>query len=241
VCQLASYRPNGHTLGHVAARQPHHASASVDEGLPMKTWSICLLSTTFLFACVAASAPADEKATGATKERSKVKIVSDKDLPQVLMETSKGDVVLELFEDNAPNTVANFVSLVEKGFYDGLTFHRVIDRFMAQGGDPDGRGSGGPGYRIKCECYRKDAKNHDRGVIAMAHAGRDTGGSQFYITFVKTDHLDGKHTVFGRVIKGMENVDKLNRTGGGAKPDTIKKATMVQKRDHEYKPETMKE
>ena len=163
----------------------------------------------------------------------------DTKLPQVLLETSKGPVVLELYEDEAPNTVANFVSLVEKEFYDGLTFHRVIDGFMAQGGDPTGRGIGGPGYRIACECYRDDARKHDRGVIAMAHAGKDTGGSQFYITFVKTPHLDGKHTVFGRVIEGMENIDKLTPTAGGAERDVIKKATVKFKRMHEYKPKTV--
>ena len=157
-------------------------------------------------------------------------------LPQVLLETSKGPVVLELYEDEAPNTVANFISLVEKGFYDGLSFHRVIDGFMAQGGDPTGRGTGGPGYKIACECYRDDARKHERGVIAMAHAGKDTGGSQFYITFVKTPHLDGRHTVFGRVIEGMENIDKLNRTAGGGERDVIKKATVKFKRMHEYKP-----
>jgi len=162
-------------------------------------------------------------------------------LPQVLLETSKGDVLLELYEDEAPNTVANFINLVEKGFYDGLTFHRVIDGFMAQGGCPKGDGTGGPGYRIKCECYRPDARKHERGVISMAHAGRDTGGSQFFITFVKTPHLDGRHTVFGHVIKGMDVVDKLNRTSAGVEPDTIKKATVKQKRNHDYKPETMPE
>lgn len=155
-------------------------------------------------------------------------------LPQVLLKTNKGEILLELYEDEAPNTVANFVSLVEKKFYDGLKFHRVIPGFMAQGGDPEGRGSGGPGYAIKCECYRKDHRDHDRGVISMAHAGRDTGGSQFFITFDKTPHLDGKHTVFGKVVKGMEAVDKLKQG------DVIEKATVVRKRDHEYKPETIK-
>ncbi len=160
-----------------------------------------------------------------------------------MFETSKGDVVIELFEDQAPNTVASFISLVEKGFYDGLMFHRVMDGFMAQGGCPDGTGTGGPGYHIKCECYRPDARKHQRGVISMAHAGRDTGGSQFFINLAKTSHLDGKHTVFGRVIKGMEAVDKLNRTYDmnnrlipGVVPDVIKKATVVRKRNHEYKP-----
>ncbi len=158
-------------------------------------------------------------------------------LPQVKFETSKGDVVIELFEDHAPNTVANFISLVEKGFYNGLTFHRVIDGFMAQGGCPKGTGTGGPGYNIKCECYLPNALRHERGVISMAHAGRNTGGSQFFINFVKTPHLDGKHTVFGRVIKGMEAVDQLNRARPGVAADVIKKATVVRKRKHEYKPD----
>ena len=214
---------------------------------PRKPRTVLTLASSFLLACVWASAPADDKAPEAGKEKAKVKIVDDKQLPQVMLQTSQGDVVIELYEDNAPNTVANFINLVEKGFYDGLKFHRVIDRFMAQGGDPKGTGSGGPGYNIKCECYRKDAKKHERGSLSMAHAGRDTGGSQFFITFVKTDHLDGKHTVFGKVIKGMENVDKFTRTQDesgpirGVKPDIIKKAVVVQKRDHEYKPETTKE
>ncbi len=161
-------------------------------------------------------------------------------LPQILLETSKGDVVLELYEDEAPNTVANFVNLVEKGFYDGLKFHRVIDGFMAQGGDPEGTGRGGPGYHIKCECYRDDARKHARGVIAMAHAGRDTGGSQFYIAYKATPWLDGKHTVFGHVIEGMDVLDKFNRTASGAPAEVIKKATVKQKRDHEYKPTVVK-
>ena len=161
-------------------------------------------------------------------------------LPQVLLKTSKGDVLLELFEDEAPNTVANFVNLVEKKFYDGLTFHRVIDKFMAQGGCPDGRGTGGPGYKIACECYSPKARKHDRGVIAMAHAGRDTGGSQFYITFVPTPHLNGRHTVFGRVIKGMDVIDAFNRSGLGKPAEKIVKATVVLKRDHKYEPKVIK-
>ncbi len=212
----------------------------------MKSRTVVAIAATLLFACAWASAPAQDKTPEAAKE-SKVKIVDDKQNPQVLLATSQGDVVIELFEDVAPNTVANFVNLVEKGFYDGLKFHRVIDEFMAQGGCPKGTGTGGPGYHIKCECYSKDAKKHDRGVLAMAHAGRDTGGSQFYITYIKTDWLDGKHTVFGRVVKGMENIDKLAKTQvgrreiPGVKHDVIKKATIAQKRDHEYKPETLKE
>jgi cyclophilin family peptidyl-prolyl cis-trans isomerase len=166
--------------------------------------------------------------------------IDDKKLPQILLQTSKGDVVLELYEDEAPNTVANFVNLVEKGFYDGLIFHRVLDQFMAQGGCPQGRGTSGPGYKIKCECVRRDHRKHAKGVIAMAHAGRDTGGSQFYITFVKTAHLDGKHTVFGQVVKGMDVVDSFNRSDSGKKPEVIKKAVVLRKRSHAYKPKIIK-
>lgn len=165
-------------------------------------------------------------------------------LPRVKIETSKGDVVVELFEDQAPNTVANFISLVEKGFYNGTPFHRVIGDFMAQGGDPTGTGSGGPSYTIKCECYRPDRRDHFRGSLSMAHAGRDTGGSQFFLTFVPTAHLNGKHTVFGRVIEGFPVLSKLQRINperpSGAVPDKIVKATVIRKRDHEYKPEVTK-
>lgn len=167
------------------------------------------------------------------------------DLPRVRLTTSKGDIVIELFENEAPNTVANFISLVEKGYYDGLTFHRVLPGFMAQGGDPTGTGSGGPGYRIKCECVNDVHRNHFRGTLSMAHAGRDTGGSQFFLTFVPTKHLDGMHTVFGRVIEGFDVLPKLQRRDPNApnppEPDKIIKAEVIRKRDHEYKPETLPE
>ena len=197
--------------------------------------NICAAVSVGIFAVFAATSPAfaDDKAPDDKSAKGKAGAEKEK-LPQILLKTSKGDILLELFEDEAPNTVANYVSLVEKGFYDGLKFHRVIEDFMAQGGDPKGIGSGGPGYHIKCECYRKDHRNHDRGVISMAHAGKDTGGSQFFITFRATPHLDGKHTVFGHVIKGMDVVDKLKNG------DVIEKATVKQKRDHEYKPEIIK-
>ncbi|MBI1369471.1 MAG: peptidylprolyl isomerase [Planctomycetes bacterium] len=157
------------------------------------------------------------------------------------MTTSKGDIVLELFENEAPNSVANFISLVEKGFYDGVPFHRVLAGFMAQGGDPTGTGAGGPGYAIKCECYAPNARMHFRGSLSMAHAGRDTGGSQFFLTFVPTGHLNGKHTVFGRVIEGMDVLSKLNRIspGEGGEPDKMVKVTVIRKRDHAYKPVTI--
>jgi len=167
------------------------------------------------------------------------------DLPRVRISTSVGDVVVELFENEAPNTVANFISLVEKGFYNGTPFHRVIGGFMAQGGDPTGTGTGGPGYTIACEVDAPDARQHFRGTLSMAHAGRDTGGSQFFLTFRPTDHLDGKHTVFGRVIEGFDVLPKIMRTTddqgrpvAGVQPDTIVKAEVLRKRNHPYVPQT---
>ncbi|OEH86280.1 peptidylprolyl isomerase [Desulfuribacillus stibiiarsenatis] len=115
-------------------------------------------------------------------------------------------VVLELFEADAPNTVGNFEKLVNEGFYNGLTFHRVISNFVAQGGCPRGNGTGGPGYTINCEI---NPNKHERGSLAMAHAGRNTGGSQFYICYQPQPHLDGQHTVFGKVVSGMEHVDTI--------------------------------
>ena len=132
-------------------------------------------------------------------------------MPQAIMETSKGTIHLELFEKDAPKTVENFVTLAKKGFYDGVSFHRVIRDFMIQGGDPTGTGSGGPGYKIKCEI---NAQKHTPGTLSMAHAGKDTGGSQFFITHVATPHLDGVHTVFGRttdlsVVNAIQQGDKI--------------------------------
>jgi cyclophilin family peptidyl-prolyl cis-trans isomerase len=165
------------------------------------------------------------------------------DLPRVKLSTTKGDIVVELFENEAPNTVANFVALVEKGFYDGTPFHRVIGGFMAQGGDPTGTGTGGPGHVIECECGKADARLHFLGSLSMAHAGQDTGGSQFFLTFRPTEHLDGKHTVFGRVIEGLDVLPMLVRTegrrAGGTPPDRIVKAEVVRKRPHPYEPKTM--
>jgi cyclophilin family peptidyl-prolyl cis-trans isomerase len=168
------------------------------------------------------------------------------DLPRVKITTSQGDVTVELFENEAPNTVANFVSLVEKGFYNGTPFHRVIGGFMAQGGDPTGTGTSGPGYAIACEVGKPGARKHFLGTLSMAHAGPNTGGSQFFLTFRPTEHLDGKHTVFGRVIDGFDVLPKLMRTQddqglpvAGAQPDKILKAVMVRKRSHAYEPETL--
>lgn len=126
-----------------------------------------------------------------------------------------GEVILDLFDQDAPNTVANFEKLANSGFYNGLIFHRVIPGFVAQGGCPDGRGTGGPGYTIDCEI---NPNKHERGTLAMAHAGRNTGGSQFYICYQAQPHLDGGHTVFGKVAKGMEFVDALSN---GSQMETV--------------------
>ena len=134
-------------------------------------------------------------------------------MSQAIMETSKGIINLELFEKDAPKTVENFVTLAKKGFYDGKNFHRVIPQFMIQGGCPTGTGTGGPGYKIKCETAGNPQK-HTPGTLSMAHAGKDTGGSQFFITHVATPHLDGVHTVFGRtkdmaVVNAIKQGDKI--------------------------------
>jgi cyclophilin family peptidyl-prolyl cis-trans isomerase len=168
------------------------------------------------------------------------------DLPRVLLRTSKGEIEIELFENEAPNTVANFISLVEKKFYDGLVLHRVLPGFVAQGGDPKGDGTGGPGYAIACECYQPNYRHHFRGSLSMAHAGRDSGGSQFFLSFLPASHLDGKHTVFGRVIKGFDVLGKLQRRDPDdadnadlPKPDKIIEAKVLRKRDHKYEPTTL--
>ena len=114
------------------------------------------------------------------------------------IETNKGAIVVRLFGESAPQAVSNFVSLAKSGFYNGLTFHRVIAGFVAQGGCPRGDGTGGPGYRIACE-LKGNPHRHKRGALSMAHAGRDTGGSQFFLCFVDLPHLDGEHTVFGQI------------------------------------------
>ncbi|HDD67490.1 MAG TPA: peptidylprolyl isomerase [Candidatus Thorarchaeota archaeon] len=131
---------------------------------------------------------------------------------KVRMETEKGTIMLELWSDDAVNTVKNFVELARSGFYDGLTFHRVVDNFVVQGGDPLGNGTGGPGYAIPCETSGSRQK-HVNGALSMAHAGRDTGGSQFFIVLNEKNcrHLDGRHTVFGQVTEGFDVVQRIRQ------------------------------
>ncbi|MDO7905119.1 peptidylprolyl isomerase [Paenibacillus sp. JX-17] len=135
------------------------------------------------------------------------------------IELENGGVVeIEFLPEEAPNTVANFEKLANSGFYNGLSFHRVIPGFVAQGGCPNGTGTGGPGYTIDCETATNTTK-HERGVLSMAHAGRNTGGSQFFIVYAPQPHLDGVHTVFGKVTKGMELIDDVK---GGDKMKEVK-------------------
>ena len=133
-------------------------------------------------------------------------------MSRVKISTSKGDMIAELYDDETPITTGNFKSLIEKKFYDGLNFHRVIPNFVVQGGCPNGMGNGGPGYTIQCE-VTAPKQYHDRGVLSMAHAGRNTGGSQFFICHNRqgTQHLDGNHTCFGKVVEGLDVLDQIRQ------------------------------
>jgi peptidyl-prolyl cis-trans isomerase B (cyclophilin B) len=136
-------------------------------------------------------------------------------MTRATIETEKGTINIQFFDADAPNTVKNFVDLAEKGFYDGLTFHRVINNFMIQGGCPQGTGTGGPGYKINCEI---NPNKHQAGSLSMAHAGKNTGGSQFFICHSPQSHLDGVHTVFGKT----EDMDVVNAIKGGDKMLSVK-------------------
>jgi len=147
-------------------------------------------------------------------------------------ETSMGNFTIELFEQQAPKTVENFVKLAEKKFYDGVIFHRVIDGFMIQGGDPTGTGRGGPGYQFADE-FHPQLKHTSEGILSMANAGPNTNGSQFFITLTATPHLDGKHAVFGKVVEGMDVVKKIGKTPtkAGDRPvtDVVMKSVKIEK------------
>jgi cyclophilin family peptidyl-prolyl cis-trans isomerase len=147
-------------------------------------------------------------------------------------ETSMGNFTIELFEQQAPKTVENFVKLAEKKFYDGVIFHRVIDGFMIQGGDPTGTGRGGPGYQFADE-FHPQLKHNSEGILSMANAGPNTNGSQFFITLTATPHLDGKHAVFGKVVEGIDVVKKIGKTPtkAGDRPvtDVVMKTVKIEK------------
>ena len=131
-------------------------------------------------------------------------------MSKVKISTDKGDMIAELYDEATPITVKNFLDLINKGFYNGLNFHRVIPNFVIQGGCPEGTGRGGPGYNIPCEVTAPN-QVHDKGVLSMAHAGRNTGGSQFFICHNRqgTQHLDGNHTCFGKIVEGVDVIDQI--------------------------------
>ncbi len=131
-------------------------------------------------------------------------------MSKAIIKTEKGDMTVQFYDKDAPNTVANFLKLAKEGYYDGVTFHRVINDFVIQGGDPTGTGAGGPGYQIDCE-LTGDNQYHDRGVLSMAHAGKNTGGSQFFVVHSRsnTSHLDGVHTCFGKLTEGEDVLDSI--------------------------------
>jgi peptidyl-prolyl cis-trans isomerase B (cyclophilin B) len=144
-------------------------------------------------------------------------------MEKAIITTNRGTMEVEFFEEDAPKAVANFKKLSKEGFYNGLTWHRVIPDFVIQGGCPQGTGAGGPGYTIDCE-LDGDNQYHDRGVLSMAHAGRNTGGSQFFVCHSRnnTSHLDRNHTVFGKVVKGVDTVDDIKQG------DAIEKIEIVE-------------
>ena len=143
-----------------------------------------------------------------------------------VFETSMGSFTVELFNDKAPNTVNNFITLANKGFYNGTIFHRVIPDFMIQGGDPTGTGTGGPGYVIKDEFHR-DLKHDKAGILSMANAGPNSGGSQFFITVKATPWLDGKHAVFGQSVQGMDVVDKISKVSRNMQDKPLREVKII--------------
>jgi cyclophilin family peptidyl-prolyl cis-trans isomerase len=154
--------------------------------------------------------------------------------PTVTIETNHGTIEAELFEDVAPKTAGNFIELIEKGYYDGVIFHRVIDGFMIQGGDPTGTGRGGPGYTIPDE-FAPGLAHTEPGIFSMANAGPNTGGSQFFITLAATPWLDGKHAIFGKVTSGLDVVQTIGKvkTGMGDRPveDVVMEKVTVSRED----------
>lgn len=145
---------------------------------------------------------------------------------KVKLETTEGDIVIQLYSQ-MPITAGNFEKLVKEGFYDGVIFHRVIDDFMIQGGDPTGTGAGGPGYQIKDEFTETKLDENNRGTISMANAGSNTGGSQFFINLADNNHLDGRHPVFGKVVEGMDVVDKIAKVQTNAQDRPLTEVKIV--------------
>lgn len=194
----------------------------------MKKISVVLLMF-MLFATVGCSGnqanPTPAPAPSQTDNSAKQAEVSGKKNSIAVFETSQGNFKVELFEDKAPLTTKNFITLVNKGFYNGLIFHRVIDGFMIQGGDPNGKGTGGPGYTIPDE-FNSSLRHSSEGILSMANAGPNTGGSQFFITLAATPWLDNKHAVFGKVIEGMDIVKKIGKVKTGSQDKPLEDVVM---------------
>ncbi|MBL7127961.1 MAG: peptidylprolyl isomerase [Ignavibacteria bacterium] len=172
----------------------------------------------------------DEKKTETTQTQERKDTLKEKDEKKsdsdlVLMETSMGDIKIKLFMDKAPITAGNFKELIEQGFYDGIIFHRVIDDFMIQGGDPTGTGTSGSGKTIPDE-FGEGLKHNKKGILSMANSGPNTGTSQFFITLVPTPHLDGKHAIFGEVIEGMDVVEKIRKVKTDARDKPVEDVVM---------------
>lgn len=176
---------------------------------------LCLLASVFTLSLFTSNGIAEQQINSNEQIGKEVQSMSKNRI--AVFETNMGTFEIELFEDKAPITTGNFIDLAEHNFYDGLIFHRVIDGFMIQGGDPNGNGTGGPGYTIKDELIGNPHK-HERGALSMAHRGPNTGGSQFFIVYEPQPHLDGVHTVFGKVIEGMDVVDGIHQ---GAIMETV--------------------
>lgn len=155
-----------------------------------------------------------------------VNMNSENNNTKVKLETNQGDIVIELYSE-MPVTAGNFKKLVGEGFYDGIIFHRVIDGFMLQGGDPEGTGTGGPGYEIEDEFTKTDLDRNDRGTISMANSGPNTGGSQFFINLVNNNNLDGRHPVFGKVVEGMDIVDKIGKVDTDAQDRPLEEVKIL--------------
>ena len=211
----------------------------------LATFAFCAM-TMAVCAAEAAKAPAGAPAArpAANPKGAKMNIVDDKTNPVIRIATTLGDMTFELYEDKCPNTVANIISLADAGFYRGMSFHRVINGFMAQGGCPYSKagaqggspGTGGPGYRFADEC-NKELKHVGAGILSMANAGPNTNGSQFFITFVDTPWLDGRHAVFGKILTGQEVLKKLENVGtqsGQPKQKILFNIEVVSRRNHPY-------
>jgi cyclophilin family peptidyl-prolyl cis-trans isomerase len=221
----------------------HAALVGVFEGLPQRPSADPVIRVRQY---AASSLQSLDSLRAAWKKEQKIRTAeaTADDLPRVKLTTTRGDIVIELFENEAPQSVANFITLAKETYYTNVPFHRVLPMFMAQGGDPTGTGSGGPGYTIRDEQRRPNYRKHFRGSLSMANTGQpNSGGSQFFLTFVPTSYLDGRHAVFGRVIEGMEHAAALKRRDPQASttPDKILSATVLRDRGHAYEFEKIPE